>query len=156
MIDFLVHLPLVSYWLPVIAALGVALPLYWLFRPRRTLAVAPVGAATAAAALPGHPPEQRRSFRRGGNSIGLFYKLPGQKEPPQQASIVDRSMGGLCILTHEKLADGTILSVRPTNADDIVPWVDIEVCMCRKGEDCFEVGCRFIKTPPYSILLLFG
>jgi hypothetical protein len=166
MIDFLVHLPLVSYWLPVIAALAVATPLYWLFRPRRSLVIAPAGAASSATVdgavpaeppvLPGHPPEQRRSFRRAGNSIGLYYKLPEQKEPPRQAAIVDRSMGGLCVLMHEAFPVGTILSVRPTTADDIVPWVELEVCMCRKGDDCFEVGCRFVKTPPYSILLLFG
>jgi PilZ domain len=157
MIDYLLHLPYVAYWLPMLAATAVALPLGWFFRPARTVAAAPAaGEAPAEKAQPQYAPEQRRSFRRGGNSIGLLYKYTGQKNGPVQASILDRSMGGICVMAHEALPAGTLLSIRPTQADDIVPWVDAEVCTCRPCDDYFELGCRFVKTPPYSILLLFG
>jgi hypothetical protein len=60
------------------------------------------------------------------------------------------------VMAPEAIKPGTVLSVRPTSAEDIVPWVDLEVCVCRPADECFELGCRFVKTPPYSILLLFG
>jgi hypothetical protein len=158
MIEYLLHLPYVGYWLPITAALVVSLPLFWLFGSARAVAAAPAAseAATETLVKSSRGAEQRRSFRRGGNSIGLWYKYPEQQEGPVQASVIDRSMGGLCLLSHERFEIGRVLSVRPTQADDIVPWVDLEVCTCRPSDESFEIGCRFVKTPPYSILLLFG
>jgi hypothetical protein len=157
MIDQLLHLPYVSYWLPIAAAAVVAVPLLWLCWPSRSVAPAPVtGVPPDKDPTPGYAADQRRSFRRGGNSIGILYKYAGQENGPAQASVQDRSIGGVCLLTHETIPVGLVLSIRPTNADSIVPWVDVEVCTCRPGEECFEIGCRFVKTPPYSILLLFG
>jgi hypothetical protein len=171
MIDTLLHLPYVGYWLPLLAAFLVAAPMLWLVRPARAVTpvmpggelqsgVPPVDAAHHAGTLqttaPKYAPEQRRSFRRGGNSIGLYYTYPGQENGPAQASVVDRSIGGICVMTPEVIPIGTILTIRPINAEEMVPWVDAEVCTCRPGDDCYEVGCRFVKTPPYSILLLFG
>ena len=48
------------------------------------------------------------------------------------------------------------LAVIPLNAPSITPWVDIEVRTCRKVGDNFELGCQFVKTPNWSILLMFG
>jgi hypothetical protein len=155
----ILSLPYVAYWLPCLLALAVGGGICLLFfRPVRPVAATPPAEPSPEADLvtTPHPSEQRRSFRRGGNSIGIFYKRPGQTTEPLRGSVVDRSMGGICLMMPESIPIGTILSIRTTNADDIVPWVDIEVCVCRPGEDSFEVGCRFVKTPPYSILLLFG
>ncbi len=163
MIDTVLHLPYVSIWLPLLAAFAVAAPVIWLVRPARVVASAGAEVHAAADAVPEAPPppkyapEQRRSFRRGGNSIGLYYKHPGRDDDdPGKASIVDRSFGGICVMAPEAVPTGTVLAIRPTSADDIVPWVEIEVCTCRPADRCFELGCRFVKTPPYSILLLFG
>ncbi len=157
MIDQLLHLPYISYWLPIAAAFVVAAPVIWLVMPARGVDAAPAQNHDAAEPVaPKYAAEQRRSFRRGGNSIGLLYKYPGQKDGPVQASVLDRSIGGMCLVSHEQLPVGTILSIRPTKAEDIIPWVDVEVCVCRPSDDCFEIGCRFVKTPPYSIMLLFG
>ncbi len=156
MINQLLHLPYVTYWLPVLAALTFSLPFcLWLRGSRGEASPATQPPPDAGAAAP-KATEQRRSFRRGGNPLGIHYKRPGQKDGAVQASLVDRSMGGVCLLTHESIAVGTALSIRPANAEEIIPWVEVEVCVCRPNDDEFEVGCRFIKTPPYSILLLFG
>jgi hypothetical protein len=155
MIQQLLHLPYAGYWLPIAAAAIVAMPLLWLFVPSRR-AAAPPPADGPPPVTPPYAAEQRRSYRRSGNSIGVLYKLPEQKTGPVQASVHDRSIGGVCLVTHEAVPVGTVLSIRPTQADDIVPWVEVEVCTCRPAEDCYEVGCRFVKTPPYSIMLLFG
>ena len=57
------------------------------------------------------------------------------------------------------VTDGTILSIRPVNADEIVPWIDLEVRSCRASDEMpghFEIGCQYVKSPPYSLQLLFG
>ena len=59
-------------------------------------------------------------------------------------------------MTHTALATGSIISIRPKTAEEIIPWVELEVCSCQPAEGAYEVGCRFVKTPPYSILMLFG
>ena len=60
---------------------------------------------------------------------------------------------------YQPLDVGAILSIRPTKADDIVPWIEIEIRSCRPSTempDHFEIGCQYVKSPPYSIQLLFG
>jgi hypothetical protein len=158
MIDYLMRLPYVTYWLPVSAAIAAAAPLVWYLRSPRTA----VAAAASAAPQPPEPAissassEQRRSFRRGGNTIEIHYAPPGKQDRPSLAGLVDRSLGGICLETQEAVTVGTVLAIRPARADQIVPWVEVEVCVCRPGDKSFEVGCRFVKTPPYSILLQFG
>ena len=157
MIDQLMRLPYIVYWLPIAVAVVAAAPLLlWLLRSQRALVAAPAGAAPPPEPELAASSEQRSSFRRGGNTIGIDFMRPGQKDNPLHARLVDRSMGGICLSTHEAIPVGTVLSVRPANADQIVPWIEVEVCVCRPGEESFDVGCRFVKTPPYSILLLFG
>jgi hypothetical protein len=37
--------------------------------------------------------------------------------------------------------------------------VDLEVRSCKASQELpgqFEVGCQYVKSPPYSIQLLFG
>jgi hypothetical protein len=156
MIDYLLRLPYIAYWLPVLAAIAAAAPLMWWLRLPRPVVAAAAGSALPEPAIPGSSSEQRRSFRRGGNTIEIHYAPPGQQDRPSLASLVDRSIGGLCLETQVALPIGTVLTVRPAHAAQIVPWVEVEICVCRPTDRSFELGCRFIKTPPYSILLLFG
>lgn len=155
MIEQVLRLPLITYWLPIAAAVAVAAPLLWLVRPPRRVVAGPV-VDVPLDNLVISPSEKRTSFRRGGNPIGILCKRPNDDSHQMHASLVDRSLGGMCLTTTIEVAPGTILSVRPINAEAIVPWIDIEVCACRPQNDCFELGCRFVKVPPYSILLLFG
>ena len=34
--------------------------------------------------------------------------------------------------------------------------VEIEVCSCVPHDGGWQLNCAFVKTPPYSVLLLFG
>ena len=51
---------------------------------------------------------------------------------------------------------GGILSVRPRTAGTTVPWVQVEVRSLRQDAGFWEVGCEFVQTPPWNVLLLFG
>ena len=49
-----------------------------------------------------------------------------------------------------------IVSVRTTDADPSTPWILVEVKRCSGRDGRWELGCQFVRTPPYSQLLLFG
>jgi hypothetical protein len=45
---------------------------------------------------------------------------------------------------------------RTTDAPDSNPWVQVELRICTACDKGWEIGCRFVRTPAWSILLLFG
>jgi hypothetical protein len=99
--------------------------------------------------------ERRTGARRKGNPIELLMEQPGGGEPVR-AWILDRSMSGLCLSLTEEAAPGTVFRVKPRNCPPATPWVEIEVRTCKKDKTGFEAGCRFVRTPPWAVLLLFG
>jgi hypothetical protein len=165
MIETLVSLPYVHYWLPALAAVVLGLPLYLL--AMRTGRLVPVPEA-APEPLPvqsdpfatGSTSEQRTAFRRTGNPIEiLFTRGQTPAANPERGFVLDRSVGGLRLMITCEVAAGSVLSVRPQNVSPMVPWVQVEVRSCvrsstQSGE--YDVGCRFVKSPPYPVLLLFG
>jgi hypothetical protein len=104
----------------------------------------------------GSSQERRSSLRRGGNPVPIFLSDAEARSDPTPGWVVDRSMGGLCVSVEEPVATGTILSVRAANAPNTIPWIQVEVRNCRATEDRYELGCQFVRTPPWSTLLLFG
>lgn len=105
----------------------------------------------------GSASEQRNAFRRrGGNPIKVQLGDPQQKGMVKDAWVVDRSMGGLCLAFNEAVAEGSVLEIRAANAPPATPWVEIQVKSCRQAKDDWELGCQFVKTPPWAVMLLFG
>ena len=100
--------------------------------------------------------DHRRALRRVGNPIKVFLAPPGQDNPQDSAWVLDRSVGGLCLSVEREYATGTFLRVLPSNAPDMAYWIDVDVRSCRPVKGGFELGVQFVKTPPWSILLLFG
>jgi len=100
-------------------------------------------------------PDRRSAPRRRGNRIEV-YLTEDSKQSPVLAWVVDRSMGGLCLIVEQPLKEGAILNVRPRQAPQTAPWTAIEIRSCRADEGEWEVGCRFLKTPQWNDLLLFG
>jgi hypothetical protein len=104
----------------------------------------------------GSASEQRSAYRRAGNSIEVLIGDPEQEKQATHGWIVDRSMGGLCLAVAEARAKGTVLKVRTVNAPPATPWVDLEVKSCRQTKEDWELGCQYVKTPPWAVMLLFG
>jgi len=126
---------------------------------RRTPHAAPV----AKPQDPDHDPfvqgsrsEKRLAPRRTGNPVAVRYQSMERRGQPVQGLVRDRSVGGLRLTVSEQFATGTVLRVLPANAPDVTPWVEVEVKTCRQTGDDFELGCQFIKQPPWSVLILFG
>jgi hypothetical protein len=106
--------------------------------------------------LQGATTERRNSYRREGTNVEVLISDAEVKTFPVQGWVVDRSLGGVCLRTNAAFAVDSILSLRPCNAPSVAPWVQVEVKSCRQQEDTWDVGCQFLRTPPYSVLLLFG
>ncbi|MBY0528193.1 MAG: PilZ domain-containing protein [Gemmataceae bacterium] len=100
--------------------------------------------------------ERRSALRRGGNPVPILISDAEVRNEPSRGWVVDRSTGGLCLSVPGPVPEGSILSVRTTNAPNSIPWVQIEVKNCRAVGKEYELGCRFVRTPPWSVMLLFG
>jgi PilZ domain len=100
--------------------------------------------------------EQRQSFRRGGNPVEIQVVDTSTQSVPIKGYVTNRSVGGLCLEMESPFDLLAELKIRPTNAPHIAPWVNVVVRNCRKGERGYEVGCQFVKIPPWPILMMFG
>jgi hypothetical protein len=104
----------------------------------------------------GSASEQRKAYRRSGNPVAVFIRTPGTGMEPKRASVLNRSTGGLCLDIEQPVQEETLLEVRPANAPPITPWVEIKVKDCRRTVDGWQLGCQFVRTPPWALLLMFG
>ena len=161
-----VNLPYSEYWLPLAIGLSVGLCAISMaklvFGRKKVKACPPITSKTNSDAgehdpfTEGSTSEKRKSFRRQGNPTEVYVAFPDRKEKPFQGWVLDRSMGGLCLTVRNEMKPGTPLAVLPVNAPNMTPWVDIEVRSCKDLPDGYELGCQFLKTPNWSILLMFG
>jgi hypothetical protein len=150
------QLPYAFVLLPAVVFFSVVGGLFWLSRYAMSETPKEKAELTAVQAKAG---EQRGTFRRQGNTVEVHVAKPEDKETPEIGSVMDRSMGGLRLALFHEVEVGLILSIRPSTADKIVPWIDVEVRSCKPSTempDHFEIGCQYVKSPPYSIQLLFG
>jgi len=107
--------------------------------------------------IKGSKMDRRAALRRGGNPIAVLISDADSKAKPSFGYVLDRSTGGLCLSVAAPIPEGTFLTVRTNNAPQTVPWIKVEVRNCRSvSEKEWELGCKFDKTPPWSVLLLFG
>jgi hypothetical protein len=100
-------------------------------------------------------PDRRAFPRRKGNRVEV-HLTDESKQEPLLGWVVDRSMGGLCLIVEKSLDEGAIFKVRPRTAPKTTPWIAIEIRSCRPDNGDWEVGCCFVKPPQWNDLLLFG
>ena len=70
--------------------------------------------------------------------------------------MVDRSTSGLGIVVETEVSAGTVIGVRPLDVPPSAPWVDVEVRSCAPQDDHYRLGCKFLQTPEWGLLLMFG
>jgi hypothetical protein len=99
--------------------------------------------------------ERRVHTRRGDKPTKILISDANAQEEPIPGLVCNRSMGGLRLTVPRALEENSILSVRAADAGDS-PWVQVEVKWCLPRGESWELGCQFVRTPPYSQLLLFG
>jgi len=136
----------------------------WLLTPRRRAAHQSAETSEAMARnillqepfVSGSRTERRGALRRGGAAVAVLISDAQCKGPPHQGWVMDRSTGGLRVAVNQAIPLGTILSLRPSHAPETTPSVQVEVTNCQECKPHWEIGCRFLRTPSWSVLLLFG
>jgi hypothetical protein len=106
--------------------------------------------------LQGSSSERRIAARRVGNMVCVLVTDGDAQTAPVEGWVADRSVGGLCLRLDAPIGVGSTLNVRPRDASSVVPWTPVEVRSCRQEADGWDIGCQFVRTPPWSVLLLFG
>jgi hypothetical protein len=106
--------------------------------------------------ISGSKSELRSAFRRTGNPIPVHVIDQDKQTAPMNGYVVNRSVGGLGLQLDCPIDVQTVLSVRPANAPHIAPWVEVVVKNCRKGPRGYDIGCQFVKVPPWPVLMMFG
>lgn len=104
----------------------------------------------------GSPSERRRSVRRKGAPVRVAIAQDQHDEELLEGWVINRSMGGLCLLVNKPVPIGSSLRVRSLEYRDTDTWSDVEVVTCHPNGNDWELGCRFVKTPPWVVLLTFG
>jgi hypothetical protein len=102
--------------------------------------------------------ERRTAPRRRGNPVSVLVSDAEVVVEPVRGWVLDRSGTGLGLelLEEGEVAIGTILSIRPTEASEHVPWVRIEVRNRQKVGTTWRLGCQFVKPPAWDVLMRFG
>lgn len=152
-------------WLPLLVGMAVgvvAITTTDVMLRRRRKAAAKAESREQLPASPGYDPfiqgspgDQRKCFRRNGNPVEVQYRLVDSKIVGH-GLVLDRSVGGLRLGLDQEITVGTHLLLLPGGASDMTPWTEVEVRTCRTIGDSWELGCQFVKVPPWSILLMFG
>jgi hypothetical protein len=97
-----------------------------------------------------------KSLHRKGGSVDVLLADPARPDNPVKAWVLERSVHVMTLVAEEALNAGTTSKVRPLNAADNIPWIDVAVQECSQAESEWRIVCKFVKVPPYNILMLFG
>jgi hypothetical protein len=69
--------------------------------------------------------------------------------------VLDRSLGGMCLSIQRPIEEASLLAIRRPSAPESTPWVEMRVRNVRERESTWELGCEYIRTPPWEILVQF-
>jgi hypothetical protein len=99
--------------------------------------------------------EKRAGRRRWGNPTEVHVILP---VGPSRVHglVINRSTGGLAILVQQEVSAGTSIKVHSVEAPRSVPFIEMEVCHCRKAGRLFLIGCQFCEDVPWNVRVWFG
>ncbi len=143
-----------------LGAAGLGFMVGWTARRRRRAApAAPDDAGRVTPVDPftdGPANDRRTAVRRGGHPVTVQLSDPDEKAAGQGGYVVDRSVGGLCLMVRQPAPVGSVWKVRPADAPRTTPPVVVEVRTCVAAGGEWKLNCRFERTPSYGVLLMFG
>jgi hypothetical protein len=98
--------------------------------------------------------DRRACPRRGGNVVQVQLRIDLDHEP-FTGLVLNRSSGGLGVLSDRALPVQAVLQVRPDRGR-VVQWADAVVRSCRPDGEQFEVGLEFLGKPAWGYMMQFG
>jgi hypothetical protein len=146
--------------IPLVGLSSVGLTLMMgrlLFRMRRSQTPSTESQSKVDPFESGSAAERRSSPRRAGREIKVLVSDSQALAEPEPGFVVNRSLGGLRLSLAREVPEHSILSVRPADAQFDCPWLQVQVKHSVQMKDGnWEVGCEFVKTPPWAVLLQFS
>lgn len=100
--------------------------------------------------------DETKSLRPTRGSVEVLIATSARPDNPVMSRVLEKSIHSLTLVAEEPVDPGTVAKVRPLNAPDTIPWVEINVNECNQEANEWRIACRFVKVPPYSVLMLFG
>jgi hypothetical protein len=98
--------------------------------------------------------EQRATVRR--RKLAPIDVLAAKKgHKPFRGWVVDHSLGGFRLLLPRKFAIDHLICIRPPNASESIPWLQLQIKSCQPKDEQWEVGCALQSSPSYSVLLSY-
>jgi hypothetical protein len=104
----------------------------------------------------GSSSEKRAAFRREGRATKVYISDVEKPEELCQGWVVERSLTGLRLMVPQAVPPNAVLSVHAVDAPQNVPWIQVSVVRCSPLDDRWELGCQFVRTPPFGELLQFN
>ena len=99
--------------------------------------------------------DRRTSRRRWANPVEVSLLSPFH-EKPVHGLVVNRSTGGLAILTDFQFAPDTVLGVRVTDAPKGIGYVNVCVRHVRRASKLWVAGCQYKDEIPWNVKVWFG
>jgi CheY-like chemotaxis protein len=100
--------------------------------------------------------EDRRRFPRWpGRPQDVAVAPAGGEGPESAGTVVNRSLGGVCLVSGEWHEPGAVLRVR-SKATSYEKWLAVEVRHAGPDRDRWALGCRFVDPPALGVLSVYG
>lgn len=99
---------------------------------------------------------RRQSVRRKGNRIEVLIGTEASQAKATLGAVLDRSLGGLGLVSVDPAEVGSKLYVRSMDAPEHLPWVEVEVKRCNAKDGEWEIGCQYVTQPAGEVLDMFG
>jgi hypothetical protein len=100
--------------------------------------------------------ERRKSVRRVGKPIKVHLNYVNGEGKPFEGWITDRSIGGFGIMTYHPVEENSRLSVLVVDAPPMTPCVHVEVLRATADGSRWQLGCQYVNSPSWGVILLFG
>ena len=99
--------------------------------------------------------ERRRARRRWANPVAVVLISPFHAKTVH-GLVINRSTGGLAILTDVAFEPETVLSVRSMEAPQGIGFADVCVRHTRKASKLWVIGCQYHGDIPWKLKVWFG
>jgi hypothetical protein len=100
--------------------------------------------------------EKRRAHRRKGRTTEILIADKDFRNPKWRGYVIDRSALGLRLFSERPADVDDQLNVQVMRPANDMPWIEVAVIHCKPLHDGFELGCKFIHSPSWNLLLTFG
>jgi hypothetical protein len=102
------------------------------------------------------PPEKRVAYRRERNPVQVAIAAECLGTDTVYGVVLDRTTDGVSLSVTREIYAGSVLTIRPANVSPMAPSLQVQVRHCHQSGTEWVVGCQWVKSPPYAVLLMFG